>query len=45
MSYKGWARDSGLPSDSIDRIDPDWLTKMGRALSTALMVMGQEERY
>ncbi|NOX62937.1 MAG: ABC transporter permease subunit [Chloroflexi bacterium] len=45
VSYKGWDRDSGLPSDSIDKIDPEWLTKMGRAISTALMVMGQEEQY
>ncbi len=45
ISYKGWNENSGLPSDSIDTIHPDWLQKMGRAVSTALMVMGQDERY
>ncbi len=45
ISYRGWDRFSGLPEDSIDKIEPDWLAKMGRTISTALMVLGQEEQY
>ncbi len=45
ISFKGWDAHSGLPSDTLETLHPDWMTKMGKALSTALMVMGQEERY
>jgi len=45
ISFKGWDLHSGLPTDTLDTLRPDWMTKMGRALSTALMVMGQEEQY
>jgi len=45
LNYQGWDIYQGLPEDSVDSIDPDWIEKIGRALSTGLMVLGQEERY
>jgi len=45
INYRGWDKYQGLPEDSVGSIDPDWMEKIGRALSTGLMVLGQEERY
>ncbi|HEY52585.1 MAG TPA: Zn-dependent exopeptidase M28, partial [Caldilineae bacterium] len=45
ISFKGWARNSGLPSDDLSQIKPDWMESIGEALSTALMTIGQETIY
>ncbi len=45
LGFRGWDKYQGLPQDSVDSIDPGWMEQIGRALSTGLMVLGQEERY
>ena len=45
ISFKGWDAHSGLPTDTLDTLQPGWMEKMGKALSTALMVIGQEKQY
>ena len=45
LGFEGWDKHSGLPTDSVDMIDPDWMEQIGKTLSTALMVIGQEEMY
>jgi hypothetical protein len=45
LGYKEWDVNQGLPTDSVDSIDPDWMEQIGRALSTGFMVLGQEEQY
>ncbi|HEY54401.1 MAG TPA: ABC transporter permease subunit [Caldilineae bacterium] len=45
LGFRGWDKYQGLSEDSVERIDPAWMEKIGRALSTGLMVLGKEERY
>ncbi len=45
IGFKGWDKNSGFPSDDVSQIKPDWMESIGKALSTALMTMGQETIY
>jgi len=45
IGFQGWAQNSGFPSDDVSQIKPDWMEDIGKALSTALMTIGQETIY
>ena len=45
LGFRGWDVNQGLPGDAVDSIDPEWMERIGRAVSTGLMILGQEERY
>jgi len=45
IGFKDRAQNSGFPSDNISQIKPDWMESIGKALSTALMTIGQETIY
>lgn len=45
IGFQGWAQNSGFPSDDVSQIKPDWMESIGKALSTALMTIGQETIY
>jgi len=45
LSWQGWETTSRTPEDSPESISAEFLEKAGRALSLALMTLGDEESY
>ena len=45
LSWEGWEEHARRPSDTLDNISTENLEKAGRALATALMVLGREIDY
>ncbi|PIE79795.1 MAG: hypothetical protein CSA11_10830 [Chloroflexi bacterium] len=45
LSWQGWEATSRTPDDTLDTISTDILEQAGRALSLALMTLGDQESY